>query len=47
MNRKWVVNASPLIVLAKIDMLWLFEKLCIDRAIPSGVVEVYAVIVNW
>ena len=39
MNRKWVVNASPLIVLAKIDMLWLLEKLCIDLAIPSGVVE--------
>jgi len=38
-NRKWVVNASPLIVLAKIDMLWLLEKLCIDLAIPSGVVE--------
>ena len=39
MNRKWVVNASPLIVLAKIDMLWLMEKLCDDLAIPSGVVE--------
>lgn len=39
MNRRWVVNASPLIVLAKIDMVWLLEKLCDHLVIPSGVVE--------
>ena len=39
MNRKWVTNASPLIFLAKIEMLWLLPKLCIDLAIPSGVIE--------
>lgn len=39
MNRRWVVNASPLIALAKIDMLWLLEKLCIDIAIPTGVID--------
>lgn len=39
MNRRWVVNASPLIVLAKIDMLWLLEKLCDDIAIPTGVID--------
>ena len=39
MNRKWVVNASPLIVLSKINMAWLLEKLSTDLVIPSGVVE--------
>lgn len=39
MNRRWVVNASPLIVLAKINMVWLLEKLCDDLVIPSGAAE--------
>ena len=37
MNRKWVLNASPLIVLAKISRLPLFGQLCSEVVIPAGV----------
>lgn len=39
MNRRWVVNASPLISLAKISQVNLIIELCSEAIIPSGVVE--------
>lgn len=38
MNRRWVVNASPLIVLAKISQIHLLSELCSDIVVPNGVV---------
>ena len=37
MHRKWVVNASPLITLAKIGEISLLHDLCEEIIIPSGV----------
>ena len=39
MSRKWVVNASPLITLAKISQINLLIQLCSEIVIPNGVVE--------
>ncbi|WP_413175896.1 DUF3368 domain-containing protein [Anabaena azotica] len=39
MNRKWVVNSSPLIVLTKINQVHLLKELCNELIIPSGVVQ--------
>lgn len=38
-RKKWVVNASPLIVLAKVDQILLLKDLCEEMNIPSGVKE--------
>jgi predicted nucleic acid-binding protein len=38
-TRRWVVNASPLIVLAKINQVNLLFELCDEVIIPSGVVR--------
>lgn len=39
MSETWVVNASPLIVLAKVGQLGLIEKLCDASLIPDAVAE--------
>lgn len=39
MSRKWVINASPLITLAKISQINLLTQLCSEIVIPNGVVE--------
>ncbi|MBN3894952.1 MAG: DUF3368 domain-containing protein [Nostoc sp. NOS(2021)] len=39
MTRQWVVNASPLIVLTKINQVHLLSELCSKVVIPSGVVQ--------
>ncbi|AFY47119.1 putative nucleic acid-binding protein, contains PIN domain [Nostoc sp. PCC 7524] len=39
MTRRWVVNASPLIVLNKINQIHLLFDLCDEVVIPSGVVR--------
>ncbi|MBH8555193.1 DUF3368 domain-containing protein [Nostocaceae cyanobacterium CENA357] len=39
MTRRWVVNASPLIVLTKINQVHLLFELCNKVVIPSGVVQ--------
>ncbi|MGJ5629480.1 DUF3368 domain-containing protein [Nostoc sp. CALU 1950] len=39
MTRRWVVNASPLIVLTKINQVHLLFELCDEVIIPSGVVR--------
>ncbi|MBN3893258.1 MAG: DUF3368 domain-containing protein [Nostoc sp. JL31] len=39
MTRQWVVNASPLIVLTKINQVHLLSELCSQIVIPSGVVQ--------
>jgi predicted nucleic acid-binding protein len=39
MNQLWVVNASPIILLAKIGQVHLLEKLPVDLVIPKGVVQ--------
>jgi predicted nucleic acid-binding protein len=38
-TRKWIVNASPLIVLAKINQVNLLSELCDEVVVPSGVVQ--------
>ena len=38
-ERKWVVNASPLILLANVDRLPLLEALCTDIIIPAAVAQ--------
>jgi predicted nucleic acid-binding protein len=38
-TRQWVVNASPLIVLTKINQVHLLSELCDEVVIPSGVVQ--------
>jgi predicted nucleic acid-binding protein len=37
MHRKWVVNASPLIVLSKINHLFLLQHLAEEIVVPAGV----------
>lgn len=39
MTRRWVVNSSPLIVLAKISKIHLLIQLCGELVIPMGVVQ--------
>ncbi|MEH2363017.1 hypothetical protein [Nostoc sp.] len=39
MTRQWVVNASPLIVLTKINQVHLLSEFCSKVVIPSGVVQ--------
>jgi predicted nucleic acid-binding protein len=39
MPRRWVVNASPLIILAKIKQVHLLYELCEEMVIPAGVAE--------
>jgi predicted nucleic acid-binding protein len=36
-DRKWVLNASPLIVFGKISAIHLLEEICSDLVIPEGV----------
>ncbi|MBF0348126.1 MAG: DUF3368 domain-containing protein [Magnetococcales bacterium] len=37
MDERWVVNASPLILLGRVNHLWLLEKLVHHIAIPQSV----------
>jgi predicted nucleic acid-binding protein len=39
MHRKWVINASPLIVLAKINHLFLLHHLAEEIVVPAGVAK--------
>ena len=39
MSRRWAVNASPLIVLAKIGRIALFPALCDHLVIPEGTAD--------
>ncbi|OHB35727.1 MAG: hypothetical protein A2Y09_02185 [Planctomycetes bacterium GWA2_39_15] len=39
MNRRWVVNTSPLILLSKIGYLHLLTDLCAELVIPKGVID--------
>lgn len=39
MNRAWVLNASPTILLAKIGFLETLQQLCPQPLIPQGVYE--------
>ncbi len=39
MNRKWVLSASPLIILGKVAGISLLEKICSDLVVPEGVVR--------
>lgn len=39
MHRKWVVNASPLIVLSKINHLFLLQRLAGEIVVPAGVAK--------
>jgi predicted nucleic acid-binding protein len=34
----WIVNASPLITLAKVDQIQLLQKLCRELLVPQAVV---------
>ena len=50
MSRRWVVNASPLILLGKIDQLSLLEDLTDELIIPKGVaqeVQVKSMVVHF
>ena len=38
MNETWVVNASPIIALAKVDLLHLLKDLCREVLVPEAVV---------
>ena len=39
MSRKWVVNASPLILLTKVSHISLLQELCSELVIPGGVAK--------
>ena len=39
MTERWVINASPIIVLAKIDSTWLLEELADKIIVPQAVVD--------
>ena len=39
MHRRWVVNASPLIVLGRINHLFLLQHLAEEIVVPAGVVN--------
>lgn len=38
-SRHWVVNASPIILLAKVSLVSMLDLLCDDLVVPSGVVR--------
>ena len=39
MPKKWVVNASPLIVLARINHLFLLQHVAKELVVPAGVAQ--------
>ena len=39
MTRKWVLNASPLIVLSRISCVDMIRQLCSEIVVPSGVAD--------
>jgi len=39
MARRWVVNASPLIIFGKLGHIHLLHELCDELVIPSGVAD--------
>ncbi len=39
MPKKWVVNASPLIVLARINHLFLLQQVADELVVPAGVAQ--------
>ncbi len=39
MNKRWVIDASPLITLGRLSKITLLEKLCSEMVIPVGVVR--------
>lgn len=39
MTKRWVINASPIISLTKIDRIHLLEQLCDKMVIPQGVAD--------
>ncbi len=39
MTKRWVINASPLIALAKISQISLLSQMCSEIVMPSGVVQ--------
>ena len=39
MPKKWVVNAAPLIVLARINHLFLLQHLAAELVVPAGVAK--------
>lgn len=39
MNKRWVTNTSPLILLNKIGYLPLLTELCAELIIPKGVID--------
>ncbi len=39
MTRQWVINASPLIAIAKISLIHLLPEMCSDLVIPAEVVR--------
>ncbi len=39
MSEKWIIDASPLIVLCKVNHQWLFSKLAETVVVPNAVVE--------
>lgn len=39
MTRRWVINASPIITLAKIGQIELLPQLCDEMVIPQGVAD--------
>ncbi|HWC60395.1 MAG TPA: DUF3368 domain-containing protein [Verrucomicrobiae bacterium] len=43
MLERWVINASPVILLSKAEVIHLLPKLCDELIIPSGVVNEVAV----
>lgn len=39
MGDRWVINASPIILLGKAEVIQLLPKLCTELVIPEGVVD--------
>ena len=39
MGDRWVINASPVILLAKAEVIQFLPGLCDELAVPSGVVK--------
>lgn len=39
MSRRWVINASPVIALGKVELLSLFDRLCQEIVIPQAVAD--------
>jgi len=38
-SRRWVINASPVIALGKVELLSLFDRLCQEIVIPQAVAD--------